>query len=53
MKTKISFLCVLLFTGLLTSCTPNALMGDNQAQENPVIYGTGGEHSAGPDNEKD
>ncbi len=53
MKTKITFLGIVLFTSLLTSCTPNALPVNDNAQHHPPIYNTGGEHSAEPDNDKD
>jgi hypothetical protein len=53
MKTKITFLGLVLFTSLLTSCTPNALTADENAQKHQPIYNTGGEHSAQPDNDKD
>lgn len=53
MKTKITFLGLVLFTSLLTSCTPNALTADENAQKHQPIYNTGGEHSAEPDNDKD
>ena len=53
MKTKITLLGLVLFTSLLTSCTPNALLTDANTQKSPTVYGTGGEHSAEPDNDKD
>ncbi|WP_162266489.1 hypothetical protein [Aequorivita aquimaris] len=52
MKTKITFLGLVIFTSLLTNCTPNALIDETSAQT-PPIYNTGGEHSAEPDNDKD
>ncbi len=53
MKTKITFLGLVLLTSLFTSCTPDLLTVDSKSQKTPPIYGTGGEHSAEPDNEKD
>jgi hypothetical protein len=53
MKTKITLLGLVLLTSLLTSCTPDSLTVDSKAQKTSPIYGTGGEHSAEPDNDKD
>ena len=53
MKTKITLLPLLLFISIIASCTPNPMVTDNQEQKAPTIYGTGGEQSAEPDNEKD
>ncbi|MCB0465557.1 MAG: hypothetical protein KDC78_07765 [Aequorivita sp.] len=53
MKTKIIFTGLVLFASLFTNCTPNALTAEDNAQQHPTIYGTGGEHSAEPDNDKD
>lgn len=53
MKTKITLLCLVLCASLLTSCTPDAINMDSETLKAPPIYGTGGEHSAEPDNEKD
>jgi hypothetical protein len=52
MKTIKIFLLVILMGGL-ASCTPNTLKTEKKAQNIPSIYGTGGEHSTGPDNVKD
>lgn len=53
MKTKFTFLSMLLLLGIICSCTPNAISADREVQKAPTIYGTGGEQSAEPDNEKD
>lgn len=53
MKTKIILLCLVLYASLLTSCTPDAIIMDSKAPKASPIYGTGGEHSAEPDNDKD
>jgi len=53
MKVKIVLLVLSLIVGLISSCTPVEIAGDSEAQYPPPIYGTGGEHSVEPDNEKD
>ena len=52
MKTQNIFLILLLMVGLLGSCTPIAPVTDSTDSTLPA-YGTGGEQSAEPDNEKD
>jgi|TARA_R110002020_G_scaffold379355_3_gene590538 hypothetical protein len=51
MKATIIYLSLAI--GLLGSCTPTPDNSDNNLYKAPPIYGTGGEHSAEPDNEKD
>lgn len=53
MKTKITFFSLLLLLGIISSCTPTSINSDREVQKAPTIYGTGGEQSAEPDNEKD
>lgn len=53
MKTRITFLLILVFTGIISSCTPNAIADNDASQKVPNVYGWGGEHSVEPDNEKD
>ncbi len=52
MKTKITFLGLLLLLGIVSSCTPTPIT-DNNVQKTTPIYGVGGEQSAEPDNERD
>lgn len=51
MKAKIIYLSLTLV--LLAACTPTPNTTENSEYKAPSIYGTGGEHSAEPDNEKD
>ncbi|HLW32165.1 MAG TPA: hypothetical protein VKX40_07875 [Aequorivita sp.] len=53
MKTKFIYLSLAIFIGTLVSCTPVAMDNESNAYKTPPIYGTSGEHSAEPDNEKD
>lgn len=53
MKTTLKILRILLLFGAISSCTPNPIISDTTVQNAPSIYGTGGEQSAEPDNEKD
>ncbi|MBK5214559.1 MAG: hypothetical protein JJE55_12965 [Flavobacteriaceae bacterium] len=53
MKTKLIYLSLVCFIGLIASCTPTPLNNESNAHKAPTIYGTGGEHSAEPDNDKD
>jgi len=52
MKTKPIYLSLALM-GLLSSCTPTPTITESSDYDAPPIYGTGGEHSREPDNEKD
>lgn len=53
MKTKLIYLGLSCYLGILTSCTPTPTTIESDAHKAPIIYGTGGEHSTEPDNEKD
>ncbi|MCG2419742.1 hypothetical protein K8089_11975 [Aequorivita sp. F47161] len=53
MKTKLIFLGLWCFIGLLTSCTPTPINNDNKVEKTQPVYATGGEHSTEADNEKD
>ncbi len=53
MKTKFVFLSLLLVVSLMSSCNPIEIAEDSEMQNLPTVYGTGGEHSVEPDNEKD
>lgn len=53
MKTKTTFLSLILLIGILSSCTPTPINTDTNVQIAPTIYGVGGEQSAEPDNDKD
>lgn len=53
MKLKTTFLSLMLLLCIVCSCTPNSGIPDNDTNKATTIYGTGGEHSAEPDNEKD
>ncbi|SDF23601.1 hypothetical protein [Ulvibacter litoralis] len=51
MKTKVILYFILIWTAL-SSCTPTSLSPSSASEAHP-FYGTGGEHSSGPDNDKD
>lgn len=53
MKTKLIYLSLACLIGLLASCTPTPLDKETNVHKSPTIYGSGGEHSTEPDNEKD
>ena len=53
MKTKILYLTLAGFIGLLISCTPTPVNNEKNVYKSPPIYGSGGEHVREPDNEKD
>lgn len=53
MKTKLIYLSLAFIIGSLASCTPTPTTYESNDYKAPPIYGTGGEHSSEPDNEKD
>ena len=53
MKTIFIYLSLVFLIGSFTSCTPTPDIQENNEYKAPPIYGTGGEHSSEPDNEKD
>ncbi len=53
MKTKLIYLSLIIFIGIQSSCTPTPINNESNTYHAPPIYGTSGEHSAEPDNDKD
>lgn len=53
MKNTRIFCGLFMITILTIACTPASLPSDNSNPDTPLYYGTGGEHSVRPDNEKD
>ena len=53
MKNTRLFSWLLVLLTLAIGCTPAVLPTGNEEQSTPQFFGTGGEHSVRPDDEKD
>ena len=53
MKTLFIYLSLIFLIAPLASCTPTTELQEKNEYKAPPSYGTGGEHSSEPDNEKD